>query len=116
MRARLFLAVAGVASGRRSNGCRSLYETIRKAAHGGGASTHKAARVANESEGITQLGFAYARPFDATYPTRDLVLHYSWDSIDATAVRDIIFVVIGTLVAIAAAALIEAVRPYIDRS
>jgi hypothetical protein len=41
-------------------------------------------------------------------------LKYHWESITAAQHRDIVIVVIGSLIALAAAALIEALRPYVD--
>jgi hypothetical protein len=42
-------------------------------------------------------------------------LKYHWESITAAQQRDIVIVVIGSLIALAAAALIEALRPYVDQ-
>jgi hypothetical protein len=48
------------------------------------------------------------------FASDDVVLEFAWDSITATQRRDIYIVIVGSLIALAAAALIEASRPYID--
>jgi hypothetical protein len=49
-------------------------------------------------------------PFDSG----DLIIEFAWDSITAAQVRDIYIVIIGSLIALAAAAVIEAARPFIE--
>jgi hypothetical protein len=97
------------------------------------------ARVSTVNSGVTVLGTTVLAPFPkkpvkARFPTRcverpvrsvctpstkfvsdDVVLEFAWDSITATQHRDIYIVIIGSLIALAAAALIEASRPFIDR-
>jgi hypothetical protein len=96
------------------------------------------ARVTTVNSGVTVLGTSVFAPFPKTpvkgkFPTRceaystistcgagqkfvsdDVVLAFAWDSITATQRRDIYIVIIGSLIALAAAALIEASRPFID--
>lgn len=97
------------------------------------------ARVSTVNSGVTALGTTVIAPFPKTpvkarFPTRcqeypirlacapsrkfasdDAVLEFAWDSITATQRRDIYIVIIGSLIALAAAALIEASRPFIDQ-
>jgi hypothetical protein len=96
------------------------------------------ARVTTVNSGVTDFGTTVLGPFPKTpvkgkFPTRcapgpgrsscgpiqkfasdDVVLEFAWDSITATQRRDIYIVIVGSLIALAAAALIEASRPYID--
>jgi hypothetical protein len=68
-------------------------------------------QVTNEATGETRLASADTAP-----ATSDGVrsLRFTWDSLQASQRRDLLLIVIGTLIALAAAATIEAARPYIE--
>jgi hypothetical protein len=68
-------------------------------------------QVTNEATGETRLASA-----DTATPTSDGVrsLRFTWDSLQASQRRDLLLIIIGTLIALAAAATIEAARPYIE--
>jgi hypothetical protein len=68
-------------------------------------------QVTSEATGETRLASA-----DTAAPTSDGVrsLRFTWDSLQASQRRDLLLIIIGTLIALAAAATIEAARPYID--
>jgi hypothetical protein len=74
--------------------------------------------VTNRASGTTLLASSATGPY-LGYDTQDLhhpvVLHFEWDSVSATSWRDIYITVIGTLIALGAAALIEACRPYVEK-
>jgi hypothetical protein len=56
-------------------------------------------------------------PFTGYDPTdlhHAVTEHFAWESKSATSRRDILITLIGTLIALGAAALIEACRPYIE--
>ena len=68
-------------------------------------------QVTNEATGDTRLASA-----DTAAPKSDGVrsLRFTWDSQQASQRRDLLLIIIGTLIALAAAATIEAARPYIE--
>ena len=74
--------------------------------------------VTNRGTGETLLASSITGPFagyDATDLHHAVTVRFAWESVTATSYRDIYITVIGTLIALGAAALIEACRPYIDR-
>jgi hypothetical protein len=74
--------------------------------------------VTNRGTGETLLASSITGPF-AGYDASDLhhavTIHFQWESVSATSYRDIFITVIGTLIALGAAATIEACRPYVER-
>ncbi len=74
--------------------------------------------VTNRGTGETLLASSIAGPFagyDATDLHHAVTVRFAWESVTATSSRDIYITVIGTLIALGAAALIEACRPYIEQ-
>jgi hypothetical protein len=74
--------------------------------------------VTNRGTGETLLASSITGPFagyDATDLHHAVTVRFAWESVTATSSRDIYITVIGTLIALGAAALIEACRPYIEQ-
>jgi hypothetical protein len=73
--------------------------------------------VSNIETGATLLASSVTAPFTGYDPTdlhHAVTEHFAWESKSATSRRDILITLIGTLIALGAAALIEACRPYIE--
>jgi hypothetical protein len=73
--------------------------------------------VTNVASGVTLLASSITGPFpgyDDTSVHHAVTLHFQWESISADSYRDIYITLIGTLIALGAAGLIEACRPYVE--
>ncbi len=65
--------------------------------------------------GETRLGSVIAGRFSGTESGfNHTAIEFRWNSIVASQSRDIVLIVIGSLIALGAAAVIESLRPYID--
>ena len=65
----------------------------------------------NERTGVAFTGGAIG---GQAYENEFVPLRFAWESASATAFRDVILVVIGSFIALAAACAIEGLRPYVD--